>query len=308
MKILSSAPPWVSRSISTVPQSARYQQGVTLLELLIGITIGLLVVAVATSALMVSRGVSGTVSDASIIQQQAAYAMRVIGLQLRQAGSLYLNPNPTGITSEKNYMQPVAFEAQAINLTEPTESFDPAKNTISATTNSLLTGFSRYKDQVYGSATETSLMRNCLGGPKDESTSFIIQSEFKFDDTKLELRCNGNSAGEQPILQNVAEFQWRYLVQDIPVTNPGAATIQYTSTAPTDLNKIQAIEVCLVLFGAETIDMPAGSKYTGCAQETDGTDKKVDMTSLTGTRKNRMHMRFRNVFQIRSQGTTTPPI
>lgn len=66
------------------------QKGFTLLELMVGVAIGLLVVAVATAALMVSRGVSGTVSDASGIQQQAAYAMRVIGLQLRQAGSLYL--------------------------------------------------------------------------------------------------------------------------------------------------------------------------------------------------------------------------
>ena len=44
------------------------QQGVTLLEMLVGLVIGLLVVAVAAGALMVSRGVSGTVSDVSGIQ------------------------------------------------------------------------------------------------------------------------------------------------------------------------------------------------------------------------------------------------
>ena len=58
------------------------QRGVTLIELMVGITIGLLTVAVAMGALMVSRGISGTVNDASNIQQQAAYAMRVIGLQV----------------------------------------------------------------------------------------------------------------------------------------------------------------------------------------------------------------------------------
>ena len=77
-------------------QAAHGQRGLSLLELMVGIAIGLLVVAVAMSALMVSRGVSGTVSDASTIQQQAAYAMRSIGMQLRQSGSLFLNfsPNP----------------------------------------------------------------------------------------------------------------------------------------------------------------------------------------------------------------------
>ena len=41
------------------------QRGVTLIELMVGIAIGLLVVAVAMGALMVSRGVTGTVSDAN---------------------------------------------------------------------------------------------------------------------------------------------------------------------------------------------------------------------------------------------------
>jgi type IV pilus assembly protein PilW len=78
------------------------QRGVTLIELLVGIAIGLLVVAVAMGALMVSRGVSGTVSDASSIQQQAAFAMRTIGLQLRQAGSLRLNLDPGTTVTETN--------------------------------------------------------------------------------------------------------------------------------------------------------------------------------------------------------------
>ena len=50
----------------------RKQQGLTLVELMVGIAIGLLVIAVAMGSLMVSRGISGTVSDASAIQQQAA--------------------------------------------------------------------------------------------------------------------------------------------------------------------------------------------------------------------------------------------
>ena len=49
--------------------SPRMQRGVTLIELMVGIAIGLLTIAVAMGALMVSRGVSGTVSDASEIQQ-----------------------------------------------------------------------------------------------------------------------------------------------------------------------------------------------------------------------------------------------
>ena len=52
----------------------------------------------------------------------------------------------------------------------------------------------------------------------------------------------------------------------------------------------------MVLYGNERIDMPAGSNYMNCA------DNAVDMSALTGVRANRMHMRFKNVFQMRSQG------
>ena len=79
------------------------QRGATLLELMVGITIGLLTVAVALGALMVSRGVSGTVSEASQLQQQASYAFRVIGQQLRQAGSRQLDPETAPDVHAKFY-------------------------------------------------------------------------------------------------------------------------------------------------------------------------------------------------------------
>ena len=88
------------------------QRGVTLIELMVGIAIGLLVVAVAMGAVMVSRGVSGTVSDASGIQQQGSYVLRVIGQQLRQAGSLYLNPDPVG-GGGTDVLTAVVFEIKA---------------------------------------------------------------------------------------------------------------------------------------------------------------------------------------------------
>ena len=83
---------YIHTSDRQLPQTkhaaTRMQRGVTLIELMVGVAIGLLVVAVAMSALMVSRGVSGTVSDESGLQQQAAYAMRLMAKQMRQAGSL----------------------------------------------------------------------------------------------------------------------------------------------------------------------------------------------------------------------------
>lgn len=280
------------------------QQGVTLLELMVGIAVGLLVVAVAMVALMASRGISGTVSDATGIQQQAAYSMRVIGQQLRQAGSLYLNLNPGNDSVQDSTIAaaaPVAFEASA-TASGSGNSFTPASDTLAGTGTTLTVGYRRYTEAVFSSTTAQSMVRNCLGGPADSSSDQRLESIFTFNSSSGTLQCGGNGATAQPIMQNVADFQVRYLLQDNSA--PGNTQIQYLTSAVGDGNwgKVQAVEVCLVLYGNEPIDLPQGSSYTGCGNDPDSAKNKIDMTTLTGVRARRMHIAFRNVFQLRSQG------
>lgn len=281
------------------------QKGVTLLELMVGLAIGLLVVATAMGALMLSRGISGSVSDASSLQQQGAHTLRVIGQQLRQAGSLYLNPDPQN-GGGNDPLSVVVFEIKAKDH-DGGNSFEQT-DAISGTANSLTTGFRRYADKVFQTDNANSLdvqARNCVGAPAYKKPDGSInpdervESIFSFDSSKGSLQCGGNGATSQPITQNVAEFQVTYLVQ---TTNSGAMQYRPGSNMPTDLTdltwrSVQGVQVCLVLYGDEVIDMPDGSKYTDC----DG--KAVDITTLTDSkRKNRMHLLFRNTFQLRSQG------
>lgn len=279
------------------------QRGVTLIELLVGIAIGLLTVAVATGALMVSRGVSGTVSDVSSIQQQAAYAMRVIGLQLRQAGSLRLNLNPGTASVAEPYMASVAFEAITPPASSPLEGFNPTTDTLSGTATpvTLTTGYRRYTEPVFTNATEQALSRNCLGGPADTSSDARLESIFQL--TGSELQCNGNGAGAQAIVQNVANFQVNYLVQDSTSTPGDSKVKSVDASGVTNWGQVQAVEVCLVLYGAERIDLPSSApandpstSYRDC----NGT--LIDMRTLAAPRKQRMHMAFRSTFQLRSQG------
>lgn len=285
------------------------QQGVTLLELMVGLLIGLLVVAVAMGALLLSRSISGSVSDASGIQQQGAQTLRVIGQQLRQAGSLYLNTDPEN-NAATDPLSAVVFEITA-NEHDGGNSFVPTEHSISGNASSLITGFRRYKDKVFltdNNDGQDVLARNCVGAPaykkKDGTvnTDERIESIFAFDATKGSLQCGGNGSAAQPITQNVAQFQVSYLVQ---TTSSG--TVQYVngSDMPTDSKdpawqRVQGVQICLVLYGSESIDMPAGSSYTDCDGEA------VDITTLTDAkRKNRMHLLFRNTYQLRSQGLLT---
>ena len=286
-------------------QTSPRQSGVTLIELMVGLAIGLLVVAVAMGALMVSRGISGTVSDASGIQQQGAYILRVVSQQLRQTGSLYLNPDPVGGNST-DVLSPVAFEIKADAVGSGNSFVQEESLTGAGTT--VTTAFRRYQDNVFVADNATSstigtdfLARNCVGAPGNSSTDQRVESTFAFDSTKNELQCGGNGTAAQPIAQNVAQFQVTYMVQATDAA--GNTTVQYTKgsdmpAAAADLTwrRVQGVQVCLVLYGSEPVDMPAGSSYTDCA----GTS--VNMTALTGERKNRMHLLFRNTYQLRSQG------
>ncbi|KRC24030.1 N-terminal cleavage protein [Acidovorax sp. Root217] len=275
---------------------SRTQRGFTLIELMVGITIGLLTIAVAMGALMVSRSVSGTVSDTSGIQQQAAYAMRVIGLQLRQAGSIRLNMNPKSAVAQDLYFAPVGFESIVL-ASGSVKGFDPTTDTISGTNSpaTVTLGYRRFSEPVFSSAAEQTLARNCVGGPDSANADQRLESTFQL--TGSDLQCSGNSAAAQSIAQNVAEFQVRYLLQDT-VSTPGIPKVTPVDATGVGSNwgRVQAVEVCLVLYGVETINLPAGSNYTDCS----GT--AVDMSTLTGARARRMHAVFRNVFQMRSQG------
>ena len=281
------------KHLQSVAQTRRTQRGVTLIELMVGMVIGLLVVAAALGSLMVSRGISGTVSDASNIQQQAAYAMRTIGLQLRQAGSLYLNLNPTEATDENNVLAFVGFEANSGD-------FDPTQNTISGVDEptgaefKFTTGYRNYKEALHDKPADESQVSDCLG---QQPSATLIESKFVLKTATNELTCAGHKTTAQPIVEKVANFQVRYLMQETPTA--GKPEIKYATASAVGANwgRVQAVEVCLVLYGNEPIDMPAGSSYTDC----DGTTQ-VDMTTLTGERARRMHLTFRNVFQLRSQG------
>lgn len=279
------------------------QRGISLIELLVGIVIGLLTVIVAMGALLVSRNVSGTVSDASQMQQQAANAFRIIGQQMRQAGSLRLNlaaQKPEG--SAIDMADKVAFETKVGD-------FDPVntirgKSSPASSEYSVTVAFRNYAEPVYTSASDASLFRNCLGRT---TSSSLMQSAFVLyvnpdDPTQRELRCDGSApsgtADPQAIAQNVANFQVRYLVQaDVaPFGNP---QIRYFDADGVGANwsKVTAVEVCLVLYGTELVEMPSGTAYVDCDSST-----SVDMTTLAAPRKNRTHLVFKNVYQIRSQG------
>lgn len=266
--------------------SRRHQMGATLIELMVGITIGLLTIAVAIGALLVSRGVSSTVSDATGLQEQASYAFRIIGQQLRQAGSIRLD-----LASNKADGTPIVAEDVVAFETV----FDSQNNTVNGTDSppALTLGAQAFNEPSFVDATNPQLIRDCL---RQKATLVAgtgnVQSRFTL--AGGQLMCQGSGGGgAQPIIRNVADFRITYLIQEGAFT--GAPTIRRVNAtvASADWTRVFGVEVCLDLVGDERIDTQgaaaADAQYTNCAG---------NLTAYGG----RTHLVFRNVYQLRGQG------
>lgn len=267
----------------------RVQQGLTMIELLVGLTIGLLTITVAIGTLMISRQLSGAVSEASQLQQQAAQAFRSIGQQARQGGSLRLNLAFGKDSAQSiDLADPVAFEvtaglASVAGLDTPSSSGDQ-----------LTLAYQDYKELLVGSSTEPqSQFRDCLGQRStQDSSAGIIRSGFSLDKkagaTSGELECRGSTGSPQPVIENVADFRVRFLLQ---AGSFGSPTMRYRTAdalTATDWPHVQAIEVCLEMEGSENLP-ESNAQYLNCANQ-------------SVARGQRLRMVFRNTYQIRSQG------
>lgn len=279
---------------SAALRSPALSRGVSLIELLVGIALGLVVVAVAMASLMTSRGITGTVTEATAMQQQASYAFRVIGQQLRQAGSLELSLTPSIVpgADPNSVMTPVAFDPPDPAGTRA--QFDRGISTITGTgttTPTFTVGYQNYVESVTAAddPVTASLLRDCLGRNSVTSgvpDAAVLVSTFARNATTNELVCAGTgSETRRAIISNVTDMRVRYVVQSPLTTN-----LQYFANPASVGNwrNVYALEVCLELSGTETVATP-GATYTNC----NGTATPYG---------DRLRMVFRNVYQIRSQG------
>lgn len=240
------------------------QRGVGLVELLVGMTVGLLVIAAAIGALVVFRGTSSSISDISQLQQQGSFALRVIGVQLRQTGSLEPSLDAqTRLFAFGAALPKYGATNAAVNGSDGASS-DP--DTLSVAT-------------MASQGLPTTQRRDCLGRPI--AAGVKMQARFRVDGN--ELKCDAIGAS-QALIENVADFQVLYRI----ATGTGTRIMGATSVQAAGLwGSVTAIEVCLDLKGDEpTPDV--GSTYLNCK-------------GTSTAREGRLHLVFRNLFDLRTQ-------
>ena len=201
------------RSRCRVHRYSQRVRGLSVLELLVGLAIGMLVVIAGLSALLAVRGVSGTVSEANALQLQASYALRIIGQQIRQVGGRMLQPAD----------DPMAF---AVFDEHPgLRSYLPLQGKETLASNEFAL------EVLYQNTAEKSLpllnnqpqlqplLRDCLGEMVDPSSTPVVMSRFRREGQQLV--CAG-SGSRQVLISGVEDFQVRYLLQTAATNSPAA--------------------------------------------------------------------------------------
>ena len=255
--------------ISMGRTTQKRQTGMTLIELMIAMMLGLMVILAALGTLLMTRSVSSTTDELASMQQDASFAMATLGRLIRQAGSL----EPSGGTGSSGYS---------------TVGFNDRVSTVVSGTN----GGSGPDSLSIGTQSGTSSGANfdCLG-------NLVSTPEFisTFDVNNNALRCSSSGTGDaQPIIGHsndirVMDFQVRYRV--VTRSSAGAPSFSMVDTPPPTPTSesdptVTAIHVCLELEGRERIETD-GMTYTNCQGD------------ASATMDNRIKRVYRNVFNLR---------
>lgn len=223
----------------------------TLVELLVGMVIGLLVTLAAVSSLIFVRMSAATAEEAWRMQQDSNTAFRVIGWQLRQAGArplMVVSPKSTLVEFAPGYTgYGLATDPQPISGVDGASS---APDVIRASMQNDLGADAR----------------DCLGMASSATTINVLNQFSVVDDN---LSCTGTS-NTAALASGVEDMQVWY-------GEPDGVGYQYR-TVPVDWKKVTAVMVCLRMVGERPAQVTTDT--TGCNNERVAADGRLRRTFM----------------------------
>lgn len=277
----------------------RLQAGLTLVELMISIVIGLVLVLFVTTLFINSKASFRLNDDNARLQEDAGYAMALIGRNLMQAG---FGNVVTSTTTD--FVNPDGSAAQGLRgcdngFTAPT-----------AATPDFTCGaggkpafqVSYRVDDAYDA--NSGAGADCNGQNVDKSTAaagIAINRFFlytKAGDAAPSLYCNGNgNTVSQPVLSNVEDMTVTYGADSKGIFTPdqylnaaGVDALSLSATNKKNWNQVVSVQVCLLVASANNVT-EGNRTYTDCGG-----------ASQTAT-DNRLRRAFTKVFTLRNNAT-----
>jgi type IV pilus assembly protein PilW len=264
------------------------QRGMTLIDFMVGISIGLLVVVAAVGSLIMTRSAARTMSDSAGLEQQAALVMMQIGQQISQAGAInaYLagtDPD-AGISGAAAAASggdgKINFDTRPIGVNQDYPTVSVFGVAGGAGPDTLTISYIAPNDGAPAS--------NCIGNlSRPLSTGgaprFVSKFFIKTTANSSELQCGDGINSAQPIADNVLDMRIRYLLMQ------GDGNVVYQNAAQVaNWSNISGLQVCLEM----------ASDVTQAPEQTLTTDCRGDgpVTRNDG----RIHRIIRQLFYLRN--------
>ncbi|TXT40105.1 MAG: type IV pilus assembly protein PilW [Comamonadaceae bacterium] len=251
-----------TRPVTKNRSRAKLQRGFSVVELMVGLTIGLFIVLAAISSLVFTKATSSVVDDGARLQQKADAIFRNIGYHISQAGAIDLIP--------ADELGKVMFSGNYLGFSNPAGNFFNIFGTEGANNAPDTLGISYEKTLDPNSPADRTqtVSRDCLGN-QPTGLQADVDNLFSLDTSTNDLMCLGAAANTpaQSIANGVEDFQVLYGVQ---TGVPGLENYQYfTASAVTNWANIQAVRVCIQVIG-ESNGNPRLStlRLTGCRGQT----------------------------------------
>jgi type IV pilus assembly protein PilW len=284
--------PTVGRLLgAVVPSPLRHQTGMTLLELMISMSLGLLLVAGIGAVYVGSNQTYRVQEDNARIQENGRYALEVIGRSLRQAGFADI---PVSSTSTKT-----SFTGTAIS----------GLNTVCPTAAPLTDVITVQYDGMVGEL-------DCQGGAVTPGQfvqhTFFVQN----DGTNTGLRCNAtrNTAAPTPptacpangtgveLVSNVEDLQILYGI-DTDADQSADRYVVAPSAAQQPL--VVSARVCALIRSDNTGISGAAQRYVNCIGALD-LDTSTGLSPFTTATDTRLRRAFVATFNLRNRVLRLP--
>lgn len=219
--------------------SLKRQAGLSLVEIMISLALGLMVLLAIGSVYVGSRQTYRVQEDNARLQEAGRYALEVIGRSIRQSGAdAEMTFNPVAITLE--CAPPVCTAITGTNNAAPA-------------TDTLAVQFYAGREELNGGVW---VARDCTGGLV--ATNALVTNTFNI--VGNDFRCTGNVGGAQALISDVEDFQVLYGID----TTGDQSADQYV-TAPGNWTQVVTARVCVLVRSANNGLTTAPQRFLNCA-------------------------------------------
>lgn len=217
----------------------RKQSGVSLVELMIAVTIGLILIAVIGNVYLAGRQSFRDQDESARLQETGRFVLDTISRVVLDAGRADVAPD--------NALQKfILFPGVGLAL----DGTDGA----AGAPDSLALQF------ISASAGEV----DCLGGGTGGTAvaPLVVTQTLTFDGVDRELECSVNGGAAQPLASNVEDFQVTFGVDSDGAINSWNVD-QYLAPTTGNAPATMAVRVCVLVTTADNM-VPAPQQFVGC--------------------------------------------